>query len=82
MEHVSLIPYENLVSIYPYLISEETKLFELVTGIATKLRLSGNMLRNINMRKWIVEFLRKFASHDNKMARVNSIHVTNSINLL
>ena len=34
-----------------------------------------------NMRKWIVEFQRKFNNHGIKMARVNSIIVTKSIDL-
>ena len=34
------------------------------------------------MRKWIVEFLRKSESRDYKIARVNSIRNTKSINLL
>ena len=35
-----------------------------------------------NMRKWMVEFLRKSEGRDDKIARVNSIRITKSINLL
>ena len=35
-----------------------------------------------NMRKWIVEFLRKSESRDDKIARVNLIRITKSINLV
>ena len=34
-----------------------------------------------NMRKWMVEFLRKFENRGIKIARVNSIHIAKSINL-
>ena len=34
-----------------------------------------------NMRKWMVEFLRKFDNRGIKIARVNSILITKSINL-
>ena len=35
-----------------------------------------------NMQKWMVEFLRKFENRGIKIARVNSIRITKSINLL
>ena len=35
-----------------------------------------------NMQKWMVEFLRKYQSGGDKIARVNSIRITKSINLL
>ena len=35
-----------------------------------------------NMRKWAVEFLRKFEKRGIEIARVNSILITKSINLL
>ena len=34
------------------------------------------------MRKWMVEFLRKFENRRIKIVRVNSIRITKSINLL
>ena len=34
-----------------------------------------------NMRKWMVEFIRKFDNRGIKIARVNSILITKSINL-
>ena len=34
-----------------------------------------------NMQKWMVEFLRKYKGRGNIIARVNSIHITKSINL-
>ena len=35
-----------------------------------------------NLRKWIVEFLRKSKNRGVQIARVNSIRITKSINLL
>ena len=35
-----------------------------------------------HMRKWKFEFLSKSESRDNKIARVNSVRITKSINLL
>ena len=34
-----------------------------------------------NMRKWMIEFLRKFENHSIKIALVNLIRITKSINL-
>ena len=34
-----------------------------------------------NMQKWMVEFLRKFENRGIKIDRVNSIHITKSVNL-
>ena len=34
------------------------------------------------MKKWMVEFLRKFESRGDKISRVNSIRITKSVNLL
>ena len=34
-----------------------------------------------NMRKWMVQFIRNSESRGDKIARVNSIHITKSINL-
>ena len=35
-----------------------------------------------NMQKWMVEFINKSEIHDDKIARVNSIRITKSVNLL
>ena len=58
------------IPIYLYLFSEETKLFELVTGITTKFRYSRVTCYQINMRKWMVEFLNKSASRCYNIAGV------------
>ena len=58
------------------------KLLKLVTSIATETRLSGNMLPNISGQKWMVEFFTESENHGHKIARVYSICITNSINLL
>ena len=60
----------------------ETKLFDLVTGTATKPWLSGNMIPNMKkMWKWMFEFLRKFENRGIKSVWVSSILIKNSINL-
>ena len=41
-----------------------------------------NVNKYINMRKWMVEFLRKLKSRDIKIARLNSVRLTKSISLL
>ena len=41
-----------------------------------------NVNKYKNMRKWMVEFLRKLKSHDINIARLNSVRLTKSISLL
>ena len=59
----------------------ETKLFDLVTGTATKPRLGKHVTKYENKWKWMVEFLRKFENRGIKIGIVNSICITKSINL-
>ena len=44
--------------------------------------LRKHVSKNKNMRKWMVEYLRKFENRSIKIARVNSIRIPKSINLL
>ena len=54
-----------------------------VTGIYQRNRDSRkHVTKYKDMRKWMVEFLRKIEGRGIKIARVNSIHITKSINLL
>ena len=75
----------NLVSLHDldWDKSEHVSLIQLVTGMATKPWLAGNMFpyNYKNMRKWMIEIFRKFENRDIKIARVNSILITKSINL-
>ena len=43
--------------------------------------LMKQVIKYKNMRKWIVEFLRKYENRVTKIARINSILITKSINL-
>ena len=69
------------VPIYPCLTISEgrQKLFDPLIGTATYPRLSGNMLQNMRKLMWV--FLGKFENRGIKIAGVNSIHITKSINL-
>ena len=44
--------------------------------------LRKHVTKYIHMRKWMIEFLRKFENCAIKIARVNLIRITKSINLL
>ena len=82
MKHVSLIPYV-IFSIYPYLISkgdEIVRAFDRHSNETVTLRKHVTKYKHI--RKWMFEFLSKSESRDSKIARVNSIRFTKSINLL
>ena len=59
-------------------------MFDLVTDIATKpsVALRKHITKYKNMRKWMVEFFRKFENGGITIARVNSILFTKSIILL
>lgn len=64
-------PYKKkLASIYPDQIIEGSRTFWRLTPIKYK-----------QIRKWMGEFLSKFANHGVKIAE-NSIHINKSINLL
>ena len=57
-------------------------LIQLVTGIATKPWLSGNIFSNIKKRwKWMIEFCRTFGNRGIIIFWVNSILIKKSINL-
>ena len=44
--------------------------------------LRKHVTKYMNMGKWMVEFFRKFKCRGTKIARINSIFMTESINLL
>ena len=83
MKNVSLIQYKDFIPIYPYLISEGDEIVlacnrhwdETVT-------LTKHVTKYKYMQKWMVEFLSKSQRRVIKFARVNSIRMTKSINLL
>ena len=55
-------------------------MFDLVTDVATKtVTLKKHVTKYKNMRKWMVEFLRKFENRGIKTAQVNSIRIIKSI---
>ena len=60
------------VAIYPYKLVKVTKLFDLVVTKCTKYK---------NMQKFMVQFISKFENRGIKIAQVNSIRITKSINL-
>ena len=72
------------IQIYPYQI--EVKGDEIVRYCDRLSNETVTVMKHVtkykNMRKWMVEFLRKFENHGIKIARVNSIRITKSINLL
>ena len=80
---MSLIQYKDFVPIYPYLNSEGDEIVrardrhwdEAVT-------LTRHVTKYKYMRKWMVEFLSKSQRRGIKIARVSSIRMTKSINLL
>ena len=61
---------------------KETKLFELVTGTDETVTLTKQVTKYKYMRNWMVEFLSKSQSRVIKIARINSIRMAKSINLL
>ena len=59
------------------------KLLDLVTGTCNEtVTLRKHVSKYKCMQKWMVEFLRKFEDRGIKIARVNSILISKSINLL
>ena len=57
------------------------KSFDFVTGTATKPQITGYAIEYKNIQKWRAEFLRKFENSSIKIAGVNSILITKSIDL-
>ena len=83
IKNVSLIQYKDFVPLYPYLISEGD---EIVRAYDRHWDETVTFTKHVTkckyMRKWMVEFLSKSQSRDIKIAWVNSIRKTQSINLL
>ena len=67
------------VPIYPYIISEIVRPCDRHSNVTVTLRKHVTKYKHI--RKWMVEFLRKFENRGIKIARVNSMRITKSINL-
>ena len=82
MKSVSLIQYKDFLTIYHHLISEGDEIVRACdkhwdeTVTVTK-----HVTKYKYMRKSMVEFLSKSLSRVIKIARVNSIRMTKSINL-
>ena len=68
------------VPIYPYLISKGDEIVRLCNRRSNEtVTLKKDVTKYKNMRKCIIEFLRKFEYRGIKIARVNSILITKSI---
>ena len=79
---MSLIQYEDIVPIYPYLISagdEIVRAYDRYRNETVILRKHFPKYKYV--RKWMVEFLSKSQSYGIKFARVNLIGMTKFINL-
>ena len=70
------------VPIYPHIqLVKEDEIVRACDRLNSKTVTSRkHVTKYINMRKWMVEFLRKSDSRDDKIARVNPISITKSIN--
>ena len=83
IKNVSLIQYKDFVSIYPYLISEGDEIVRALDRHRKEpVTLTQHVIKYKYIRKWMDEFLCKSQSCVIKIARVNSIRTTKSINLL
>ena len=71
------------VQIYPYLISDGKRNFSRPCGRHVNETVTGrkHVTKIKNMRKWMVEFVRKFENRGIKIVPYNSILITKSINL-
>ena len=77
------IPFKNIVPIYPYLISEGWRNCANLWPVQQQpVALCKHVTKYKHMRKWMVEFFRKSESCGFKIARVNSICIAKSINIL
>ena len=75
--------YKEFVPIYPYLISEADEIVRACDRHWDEtVTLTKHVTKYKYMRKWMVEFVSKSQSRVIKIARVNSIRMTKSINLL
>ena len=78
-----MIQYKDFIPIYPYLISEEDEIVRACDRHRDEtVTLTKYVTKYKYMRKWMAEFLRKSQTRVIKIARVNSIRMTKSINLL
>ena len=75
--------YKDFVPIYPCLISEGDEIVQACDRHKNKTAtVTNNVTKYKYMRKWMDEFLSKSQSRIIKFARVNSIRMTKSYNLL
>ena len=75
--------YKDFVPICPYLISEGDEIVRARGRLCDEtVTLTKNVTKYKYMRKWMAEFLSKSQSRVIKIARVNSIRMAKSINLL
>ena len=82
IKNVPLIQYKDFGPIYPYLISEGDEIVRACERHWDEtVTLTKHVTKYKYMRKWMVEFLSKSRSCVIKIARVNSIRMTKSINL-
>ena len=78
-----MIQYKDFVPINPYLISEGDEIVRACDRHCDEtVTLTKHVTKYKYMRKRMVEFLSESQSHVIEIARVNSIRVTKSINLL
>ena len=83
IKNVSLIQYKDFVLIYLYVISEGDEIVRACDQHWDEtVTLTKHVTKHKYMRKWMVEFLSKSQSRAIKIAWVNSIRMTKSINLL
>ena len=75
--------YKDFVPIYPYQISDGDEIIRSCDRHRNEtVTLTKHVTKYKYMRKWMVEFFIKSQSRVIKIARVNSIRMTKSINLL
>ena len=75
--------YQDFVPIYPYLISEGDEIVRACDRHRNEtVTLTKHVTKYKYIRKWMVEFINKSQSRVIKITRINSIHMTKSINLL
>ena len=83
LKNLSLIQYEYFVPFYLYLISEGEEIVRACDRQRNEtVTLRKHVTKYKYMRKWMVEFLSKSQICGIKFARVNSIRMTKSINLI
>ena len=78
-----MIQYKDFVPIYPYLVSEGDEIVQACDRHRNEtVTLAKPVTKYKYIRKWMVEFLNKSHSRVIKIALVNLIRMTESINLL